>query len=159
MGVDVCAIVWMLLVMVVVVLSCVCDSSDAAGAVVCVRQQPTQLYVRGACSSTAPAPPRLHAHTFAARYRNIQPKVCRVNAGDVIYVPSHWWHEVRSLPDTEGKTVAINYFFEPWYERYGHKDSSPAFIRNKLYDHLAPGDRGGADIAKPCRSPEMCFAN
>ena len=82
-----------------------------------------------------------------------------MNAGDVIYVPSHWWHEVRSLPDTEGKTVAINYFFEPWYERYGHKDSSPAFIRNKLYDHLAPGDRGGADIAKPCRSPEMCFAN
>eukprot|EP00947_MAST-08B_sp_MAST-8B-sp1_P000376 g376.t1 len=91
------------------------------------------------------------------RYRNVRPTVCRVNEGDVIYVPSHWWHEVRSSPDSDDKAVGINYFFEPWYERLGHDNKAPALIRNKMYDHLADGGLGGLGLVEPCAADTVCF--
>ena len=91
------------------------------------------------------------------RYADVNFTVCRAWAGDVIYVPSHWWHEVTSRPDAEGKTVGVNYFFEPWYERLGHNNRSPVLVRNKLYGHLVGEEFGGVGLAQPCAAEEVCF--
>jgi len=42
---------------------------------------------------------------------------CVVNEGDVIYVPSFWWHEVKSQPSLESPRVnlAVNHWFQPFY--------------------------------------------
>jgi hypothetical protein len=36
---------------------------------------------------------------------------CEVQEGDVLYLPSRWWHEVESTPDKEGKAVAVNFWY------------------------------------------------
>lgn len=41
--------------------------------------------------------------------------ICNVNAGDIIYIPSNWWHEVISRGDSEDDLfIGVNAFFHPW---------------------------------------------
>jgi jumonji domain-containing protein 7 len=51
---------------------------------------------------------------------------CKVNAGDAIFVPSYWWHEVTSSPGPKQKfnkrssiqlNAAVNFWFEPLYTK------------------------------------------
>ena len=44
---------------------------------------------------------------------------CTVRAGEVLYNPAYWWHEVLSAaPPGRGRpSVGINWFFEAYYQR------------------------------------------
>lgn len=42
---------------------------------------------------------------------------CKVSAGEALFVPSYWWHEVRSEPSSVDLNVAINYWFPPLYTK------------------------------------------
>eukprot|EP01128_Nolandella_sp_AFSM9_P001201 TRINITY_DN11309_c0_g1_i1.p1 TRINITY_DN11309_c0_g1~~TRINITY_DN11309_c0_g1_i1.p1 ORF type:complete len:554 (-),score=66.98 TRINITY_DN11309_c0_g1_i1:65-1627(-) len=42
---------------------------------------------------------------------------CTVEEGDVLYLPSFWWHEVQSTPDISQRNIAVNYWFNPFYEK------------------------------------------
>jgi len=44
----------------------------------------------------------------------LPPKVCHLNQGEILYLPSFWWHEVESTPDGEGRTIGINYWYSPY---------------------------------------------
>eukprot|EP00403_Amphidinium_massartii_P038600 CAMPEP_0178443712 /NCGR_PEP_ID=MMETSP0689_2-20121128/39062_1 /TAXON_ID=160604 /ORGANISM="Amphidinium massartii, Strain CS-259" /LENGTH=439 /DNA_ID=CAMNT_0020067779 /DNA_START=104 /DNA_END=1420 /DNA_ORIENTATION=+ len=69
------------------------------------------------------------------RFEKIVNKVkCRVEEGEILYNPAHWWHHVESEPDAEGKNIGVNMFFEPLYIRYSALD--PFFISNRHYTHL-----------------------
>ena len=86
------------------------------------------------------------------------PTQCRAEAGDLLYVPSRWWHEVTSEGDDEDdKTVAVNFWFHPWYHHLGFEESNPVLIRNEHYSHLS-GDRRSAF---PCSDDErfVCWVN
>ena len=86
----------------------------------------------------------------------------RCEQGDLLYVPSHWWHEVESFnnqgdinPDEEagrdgGYSLGINWFFEPYFHRRGFQANLNVFQHNRYYAHLkreAPG-AAGADISR-----------
>lgn len=39
---------------------------------------------------------------------------CRIEPGDMLYMPSFWWHQVQSLPDSQQqRNLAINWWFAP----------------------------------------------
>lgn len=42
---------------------------------------------------------------------------CTAREGEVVYVPSYWWHEVVSSGGDLGGPIGINWFFEPFYLR------------------------------------------
>ena len=62
---------------------------------------------------------------------------CTLRAGEVLYQPGHWMHEVRSAADGEGKSIALNYFFPKYYERYGSptgkREADKSFYVTKEY--------------------------
>ena len=45
------------------------------------------------------------------------PLQCRVAQGDVIFLPSFWWHEVQSVPDAASRNIAVNYWFDPFFTK------------------------------------------
>lgn len=78
---------------------------------------------------------------------------CTVRSGDTLYVPAHWWHEVASTSDEEGKCVAVNRFFEPLYIRPQHNTTLNYFQTSRYYGHLQFSKR-----AQVCDLEEVCFA-
>ncbi|ERM94719.1 jmjC domain-containing protein 7 isoform X2 [Amborella trichopoda] len=45
-----------------------------------------------------------------------KPFECTVKAGDMLYLPSMWFHHVRQTPDSEGKTIAVNYWYDMQFD-------------------------------------------
>eukprot|EP01113_Clastostelium_recurvatum_P035830 TRINITY_DN5033_c0_g1_i1.p1 TRINITY_DN5033_c0_g1~~TRINITY_DN5033_c0_g1_i1.p1 ORF type:complete len:306 (+),score=52.74 TRINITY_DN5033_c0_g1_i1:136-1053(+) len=48
-------------------------------------------------------------HNFP-RAQHIHPLHCEVHAGEVLYLPSLWYHKVAQRGDDEGRTIAVNYW-------------------------------------------------
>jgi len=48
--------------------------------------------------------------------KNIRPLNITVNAGEVLYLPSLVFHKVSQTGDEEGKTIAINYWYDMQYD-------------------------------------------
>jgi len=48
-------------------------------------------------------------------FRTAQPLEVVVEAGEVLYLPSLWYHKVTQCGDTEGLTAAVNYWFDMEY--------------------------------------------
>lgn len=49
---------------------------------------------------------------------NAKQMACRVDAGDVLYLPAFWWHEVVSAPDKqERRNLAINFWYTPVWSK------------------------------------------
>lgn len=48
------------------------------------------------------------------RFSDIQATAvtCTIEEGDVLFLPSFWWHEVNSSP-SRGRNIAVNYWFKP----------------------------------------------
>jgi hypothetical protein len=85
------------------------------------------------------------------RFAAAMPTHCRAEAGDLLFIPSRWWHEVTSEGDVEDdKTIAINYWFKPWYHHLGFNEQSSKLIRNEHYSHLT----GEFKSAEPCKEDE-----
>lgn len=40
----------------------------------------------------------------------------RLNAGDVLYLPSLWFHRVSQECDNEEKCIAVNYWYDMEYD-------------------------------------------
>ncbi len=100
-------------------------------------------------------------------FRNAHKVVCEVRAGEIMYLPSFWWHQVTSMPDAEATaldriSIGVNHWYHPYYLQ-----ASDAFhVReNPLYAHVwspleegasaggqppprAAGDRRGAGISR-----------
>ena len=75
---------------------------------------------------------------------------CSAKAGEVVYTPSYWWHEVTSHASDDGRldgdaksrraVIALNWFFEPYYTRVFPNRSferSPHYV---LLDQQRPLD-------------------
>jgi len=59
--------------------------------------------------------------------KNAEPTECIVNGGDMLYVPSNWWHQVYS---TGSPNLAMNF----WYERQNLADKALSALRIYIGD-------------------------
>ncbi|XP_060084095.1 bifunctional peptidase and arginyl-hydroxylase JMJD5-like [Ylistrum balloti] len=49
------------------------------------------------------------------RFRSAMPLNCTLKEGDVLFMPSFWWHEVQSSPNgTAGHNLAVNFWYDPF---------------------------------------------
>lgn len=39
-----------------------------------------------------------------------------VRKGEMLYLPSLWFHRVSQKPDEEGRTIAVNYWYDMSYD-------------------------------------------
>jgi hypothetical protein len=113
--------------------------------------------------------PHLYSHTYSpvdisrpdyARFpklRKARGFNCTLRAGDALYIPSYWWHEVLTYDDEEHKSLGINYFFEPYFHRV-RRDDAVYLTRSAVYQHFS-GSRHPGGSVEPCESKYMCFAN
>uniref|UniRef100_A0A7S1JGX9 JmjC domain-containing protein n=1 Tax=Eutreptiella gymnastica TaxID=73025 RepID=A0A7S1JGX9_9EUGL len=46
-------------------------------------------------------------------YAKAKPINITLRAGEMLYMPSFWWHSVVSHADAEGKNIAINFWYSP----------------------------------------------
>jgi len=80
------------------------------------------------------------------KFKNAKPLVCKIKPGDVLFVPSNWWHEVESKPDpVEGLTIGTNIFYQPYFHHWG---VSHPLEYNEHYLHI----RNGVSLTRPTPS-------
>ncbi|KDO23104.1 hypothetical protein SPRG_11948 [Saprolegnia parasitica CBS 223.65] len=52
------------------------------------------------------------------RFQDTTPLRCIIHEGDALFLPSFWWHEVKSSPAVnEPRNVAVNFWYTPVYQR------------------------------------------
>ena len=106
----------------------------------------TDLHHYAAASLSRPAEEQRHLPAF----ENATVFSCTAVAGEVLYVPAYWWHEVESQADAEtGLSIGINWFYENYYQRIFHNmswDRSPHY--------LLTGEQRSLRRPFPMHSPE-----
>lgn len=63
--------------------------------------------------------------------------IVELSAGDMIHIPSFWWHSVEGL---EPVNVLVNYWWEPG-SLDGNAGLGPLFLSMLVMDRLSPGQR------------------
>ncbi|KAH9495848.1 hypothetical protein Btru_015241 [Bulinus truncatus] len=52
------------------------------------------------------------------KFAVLEPLKCTIKAGEVLYMPAFWWHEVQSRPNSsEHRNLAVNYWYKPFLTR------------------------------------------
>ena len=69
------------------------------------------------------------------RFARARALTCEIRAGDILYLPSFWWHEVRSKPDPHHRNIAVNYWYTPFYTTEFPCATCPLYI-SPTYEHL-----------------------
>mmetsp|Transcript_43193 Transcript_43193/g.78570 ORF Transcript_43193/g.78570 Transcript_43193/m.78570 type:complete len:344 (+) Transcript_43193:62-1093(+) len=54
---------------------------------------------------------------YKARASKLRRQVVRVRAGEVLYLPFGWWHQVRAIPSDTGLCASAAFFYEPFFVR------------------------------------------
>ncbi|KAF9624287.1 hypothetical protein IFM89_009195 [Coptis chinensis] len=53
---------------------------------------------------------------FPLYFNGPKPFECTVKAGDILYLPSMWFHHVRQTLDSEGRTISVNYWYDMQFD-------------------------------------------
>lgn len=53
---------------------------------------------------------------FPLYFNGPKPFQCTINPGEILYLPSMWFHHVRQSPDSNGRTIAINYWYDMQFD-------------------------------------------
>lgn len=83
------------------------------------------------------------------KFKDVPAMNCTINEGDVLYMPSFWWHEVQSSSSKEQRNLAVNFWYvrkhiltEDTYKYISHSVVHEMFsymycyFMNILYRHL-----------------------
>ncbi|KAK6191959.1 hypothetical protein SNE40_003525 [Patella caerulea] len=70
------------------------------------------------------------------KFADAYPLNCTIDAGDVLFIPAFWWHEVQSYPSkSEHRNLAVNFWYEPFLTKEFPCQDCPLDI-NPNYRHL-----------------------
>ena len=71
------------------------------------------------------------------KFKEAKPMVCRVEAGEFLFLPSFWWHEVQSYPDQdEFINIAVNFWYQPFFDKEFPCQECPLVINPAYRDLL-----------------------
>ncbi|KAI8894386.1 JmjC domain-containing protein 7 [Globomyces pollinis-pini] len=45
-------------------------------------------------------------------FQHASPIIATVEKGDILYLPSLWYHKVKQYPDANGRTIAVNFWYD-----------------------------------------------
>ncbi|XP_024525057.1 jmjC domain-containing protein 7 isoform X2 [Selaginella moellendorffii] len=61
-----------------------------------------------------------------------EPFHCTVGAGEILYLPSMWFHHVTQRPDSGGRTIAINFWYDMAFDiRYAYFNFLESCVNKK----------------------------
>lgn len=64
---------------------------------------------------------------------------CTVGAGELLYLPSMWFHHVRQSPDSEGRTIAVNFWYDMQFDmKYAYFNLVESLTSNSLESEKFP---------------------
>ncbi|EEC84781.1 hypothetical protein OsI_31822 [Oryza sativa Indica Group] len=91
-------------------------------------------------SSVDPYPPSpeeaaAQASSFPLYFEGPRPIRCTVRAGEMLYLPSMWFHHVSQSPGPNGLTIAVNYWYDMQFDiKYAYFN----FLRSLEIDGSSP---------------------
>merc|ERR1711865_467315 len=94
---------------------------------------------------------------YAERASKLRRTVVRVRAGEILYLPFGWWHQVRAVPDENGLCASMAYFFDPFFVRLQPKGLTkvgpllPNPKYRKLCERLHLGDSSDEEGERDAR--------
>lgn len=69
-------------------------------------------------------------------FNEARPMNCTVGPGQMLFLPSFWWHEVQSFPhQSEPVNIAVNFWYEPFFSKEFPCQTCPLRV-NPEYFHL-----------------------
>jgi len=71
------------------------------------------------------------------KFANANSIECTISQSDVLFIPAFWWHEVQSVADENRRNIAVNYWFEPFFDKLFPCPSCRLFL-SPHYFHLLP---------------------
>ncbi|KAL4423232.1 hypothetical protein ABPG77_000024 [Micractinium sp. CCAP 211/92] len=76
------------------------------------QQQQCRAAVEGGLHQPGKAPAAAPARDLFADPSLPPPLVVTVKAGEALYLPAKWWHQVEQEPDASGRAIAVNYWYD-----------------------------------------------
>lgn len=69
------------------------------------------------------------------KFKNARRVTCQLNPGDILYLPSYWWHEVSTFgsKSNDGLALGVNAFFSPYWKK---GSDLKHFTRSHTYAHI-----------------------
>jgi len=67
-------------------------------------------------------------------FRNTKAFNCTVGPGEILFLPSYWWHEVASVPDEFHRNIAVNYWYTPFYDKEFPCKNCRLFVNPHYYN-------------------------
>ncbi|ONK72747.1 uncharacterized protein A4U43_C04F22750 [Asparagus officinalis] len=82
---------------------------------------------------------------FPMYFDGPEPFKCTVRAGEMLYLPSMWFHHVRQSPDENGRCIAVNYWYDMQFDiKYAYFN----FLQSIDYRAAATGDKDVGDDSR-----------
>ncbi|XP_001626527.2 bifunctional peptidase and (3S)-lysyl hydroxylase Jmjd7 [Nematostella vectensis] len=70
------------------------------------------------------------------KFQGVRAMNCTINEGEVLFMPSFWWHEVQSYPShINPRNLAVNFWYEPFFSKDYPCESCKLEV-NPSYHHL-----------------------
>ncbi|PHU28861.1 hypothetical protein BC332_00954 [Capsicum chinense] len=92
---------------------------------------------------------------FPLYFNGPRPFEVTVKAGEVLYLPSMWFHHVRQSPDSRGLTIAVNY----WYDmRFDIKYAYFNFLQSLPHSMLCNCASSGKLGVKSQNNSSICYS-
>ncbi|XP_075641088.1 lysine-specific demethylase JMJ32 [Castanea sativa] len=76
---------------------------------------------------------------FPLYFNGPKPFQCTVKPGQILYLPSMWFHHVRQSPDAGGRTIAINYWYDMQFDiKYAYFNFLKSIQYRSIHDPTLP---------------------
>jgi jumonji domain-containing protein 7 len=70
-------------------------------------------------------------------FKDAVPMNCTVNEGEMLFLPSFWWHEVQSYPaESEPLNIAVNFWYEPFFKKEFPCQACPLKVNPEYFNIL-----------------------
>ncbi|XP_062077129.1 lysine-specific demethylase JMJ32 isoform X2 [Humulus lupulus] len=87
---------------------------------------------------------------FPLFFQGPKPFECTVNPGEILYLPSMWFHHVRQSPDDSGRIIAVNYWYDMQFDiKYAYFNFLQSIHHPVLKSTMLKIECEGSEAAKP----------